>query len=291
MDIEAKGRGLRKADWLLGLTGAYCVISVMMNLLCTKPMSFGTGFVWMDGGLLISWIVFLISNVVTEVYGKRTAIVMAGVATVVAFFVNVVAAFEVHLPTLPEYADQADHFVHIFSNGPRTILSSAIAFFVGNAVNCEIIDRFRRRAEEKRNDNGWRFDIVVNNAGVQTPSVRGAGRDIRVNLCGAINVTERYAFQPQIKSVLFNASASGVITSLSPCTFTSASSRCVMTSSVGHADAVGASGVSRLRSSNRKDPLPSFGTLPKFSCVTQCWDCIAFAGYSSSSDFATENVL
>lgn len=147
----------RKADWLLGLTGAYCVISVMMNLLCTKPMSFGTGFVWMDGGLVISWIVFLISNVVTEVYGKRTAIVMAAVATVVGFFVNVVAALEVHLPTLPEYADQARHFAHIFSNGPRTILASAVAFFIGNAVNCEIIDRFRRRAEEKRNDNGWRF--------------------------------------------------------------------------------------------------------------------------------------
>ena len=151
---------LSKADWLLGLTGAYCVISVMMNLLCTKPMSFGTGFVWMDGGLLISWIVFLISNVVTEVYGKRTAIVMAGVAAVVALFVNVVAALEVHLPTLPEYADQAGHFAYIFSNGPRTILASAIAFFVGNAVNCEIIDRFRRRAQERQNDNGI-FEVLA----------------------------------------------------------------------------------------------------------------------------------
>ena len=63
--------------------------------------------------------------------------------------------------------------------------------------------------KEKLPDAG-RFDIVVNNAGVQTQSMLGTGRDIRVNLCGAINVTERYAFQPQIKSVLFNASASGV---------------------------------------------------------------------------------
>ena len=63
--------------------------------------------------------------------------------------------------------------------------------------------------EEKLPDAGS-FDIVVTNAGVQTPSMRGTGRDIRVNLCGAINVTERYAFQPQIRSVLFNASASGI---------------------------------------------------------------------------------
>lgn len=54
------------------------------------------------------------------------------------------------------------------------------------------------------------FDIVINNAGVQTPSMQGTGRDIRVNLCGTINVTEKYAFQSQIKSVLFNASVSGV---------------------------------------------------------------------------------
>ena len=64
--------------------------------------------------------------------------------------------------------------------------------------------------EKEKFPDAGRFDIVVNNAGVQTPSMRGTGRDIRVNLCGAINVTERYAFQPQIKSVLFNASASGI---------------------------------------------------------------------------------
>lgn len=45
--------------------------------------------------------------------------------------------------------------------------------------------------------------IVVNNAGVQD-----SGRDIDVNLKGSIRVTERYAFQDKIKSVLFIASAS-----------------------------------------------------------------------------------
>ena len=45
--------------------------------------------------------------------------------------------------------------------------------------------------------------ILVNNAGVQN-----SGRDIDVNLKGAIRVTENYAFQSSIKSVLFIASAS-----------------------------------------------------------------------------------
>ena len=46
-------------------------------------------------------------------------------------------------------------------------------------------------------------EILVNNAGVQD-----SGRDIDVNLKGAIRVTEKYAFHGRIKSVLFMASAS-----------------------------------------------------------------------------------
>lgn len=46
-------------------------------------------------------------------------------------------------------------------------------------------------------------EILINNAGVQD-----SGRDIEVNLQGSMRVTERYAFQPAIRSVLFIASAS-----------------------------------------------------------------------------------
>ena len=46
-------------------------------------------------------------------------------------------------------------------------------------------------------------EIVVNNAGVQE-----SGEEIDVNLKGTIRVTEKYALQDKIKSVLFIASAS-----------------------------------------------------------------------------------
>lgn len=45
-------------------------------------------------------------------------------------------------------------------------------------------------------------NVLINNAGVQNKN------DIDVNLKGSINVTKKYAFQKEIKSVLFNASAS-----------------------------------------------------------------------------------
>ena len=46
------------------------------------------------------------------------------------------------------------------------------------------------------------IEIIINNAGKQNDN------DIANNLVGSMNVTEKYAFQPSIKSVLFNASAS-----------------------------------------------------------------------------------
>ena len=49
-----------------------------------------------------------------------------------------------------------------------------------------------------------KVEILVNNAGVQE-----SGRDIDVNLKGTIRITEQYAFQEKIKSVVFIASASG----------------------------------------------------------------------------------
>ena len=47
------------------------------------------------------------------------------------------------------------------------------------------------------------LDYIFNNAGLQNSK-----DDIDNNLKGTINVTEKYAFQPSVKSVLFNASAS-----------------------------------------------------------------------------------
>ena len=46
------------------------------------------------------------------------------------------------------------------------------------------------------------IEIIFNNAGTQNKN------DLDNNLIGAMNVVEKYAFQDQIKSVLFNASAS-----------------------------------------------------------------------------------
>lgn len=59
-------------------------------------------------------------------------------------------------------------------------------------------------------DFGINFDIIINNAGIQNGGnfTNRVFDDIDVNLRGTIYVTEKYAFQPSIKSVLNIGSAS-----------------------------------------------------------------------------------
>ena len=71
-----------------------------------------------------------------------------------------------------------------------TIKNKKYAHFVGDISKIETLPEIKN------------INVLINNAGVQNSN------DIDVNLKGTINVTKKYAFQKEIKSVLFNASAS-----------------------------------------------------------------------------------
>lgn len=143
---------------LMGLSIIYVAVAVTMNIFCMKALSFGTSYILCDGGLLISWGVFLVSNVVVEVWDERTAMFMATFAALITFILMVIGRLIVLMPTLPEYAEQANAFALIFSNGPRTILASVLAFWVGNLVNVHIIYKVKVALEKKNSDNRiWFF--------------------------------------------------------------------------------------------------------------------------------------
>ena len=122
-------RRISSGDYLIYLSVAYVVIAVAMNIFCMKSLSFSSPVIICDGGLLISWGVFLISNVIVEVWGERECVKIVSFATVVTFIVMIIGRIIVFIPTLPEYEEQADAFARVFSNGPRTIVASAVAFW------------------------------------------------------------------------------------------------------------------------------------------------------------------
>ena len=151
-------RKLTSQECLIGLSVIYVVVAVTMNIFCMKSLSFGSSIIICDGGLLISWGVFQISNVIVEVWDERTSMVLVTFAAIVSFVVMLIARLIVLIPTLPDYAEQAHAFELIFSNGPRTIIASVTAFWIGNFVNVHIIYKVRMDLENKSKDNRiWFF--------------------------------------------------------------------------------------------------------------------------------------
>ena len=148
---------LSSQECLIGLSVIYVVVAVTMNIFCMKSLSFGTSVIICDGGLLISWLVFLISNVIVEVWDERTSIVLVTFAAIVSFVVMLIARLIVFIPTLPDYAEQANAFALVFSNGPRTIIASVTAFWLGNFINVHIIAKIKARIEARRRDNSGKF--------------------------------------------------------------------------------------------------------------------------------------
>ena len=146
-------RKFSSQEYLQGLSSLYVITAVMMNIFAMKALSFGSSVIICDGGLLISWGVFLISNVIVEVWGKRKAVDVATFAAIVALVIMLLGRLIVAIPTLPSYADQAQAFGMVFSNGPRTILASVTAFWVGNYVNVHIIHVFKSFLERRGTDN------------------------------------------------------------------------------------------------------------------------------------------
>ncbi len=154
----SKKTKLTSFEWLIALAVTYTVITVTMNIFCMKPLSFGTQFIICDGGLIISWGIFLISNVIIEVWGERESIKIINIAAVVSFSAMIIGRLIVFIPTLPEYKEQAAAFALVFSNGPRTIISSSIAFWCGNVINVHIIAKMKESVERKHSDNRlWFF--------------------------------------------------------------------------------------------------------------------------------------
>jgi NAD(P)-dependent dehydrogenase (short-subunit alcohol dehydrogenase family) len=90
-------------------------------------------------------------------------------------------------------AEQFLHFGHTvvgFDRLPGTIVHENYNHYI---VDVRDVDSFPELEP---------FNIIINNAGTQNED------DININLRGVINITEKYAFQPHIKSVLNIGSAS-----------------------------------------------------------------------------------
>lgn len=132
---------MRKSTIFTVLAGLYCVALVVSNVTAGKLWEGPGGFV-LPAAVLLFPIVYILDDVLPEVYGLETArrVIWLGFALnafAVAFFVLTVA-----LPA-PGFFDGSDAFARVLGFTPRLLGASFAAYLVGTNVNAWVMVRVK----------------------------------------------------------------------------------------------------------------------------------------------------
>ncbi len=121
---------------LLTIATIFVALIIISNITSTKITEIGP--LVMDGGTIFFFIVYILGDVITEVYGYKTAkkVIWLG------FFANLMLALSViavgALPPAADWPFQQD-FMNILGLTPRIILGSLIAYLAGSFANAKIM--------------------------------------------------------------------------------------------------------------------------------------------------------
>ena len=121
-------------------------VLLMSNLAATKLVSFGS--IITDGGAILFPIVYILGDILTEVYGYKYARRAIWVSFAIMMFGVAVFTAVRLLPAAPDYVDQAA-FESVFGFFPRIVVASLLAFLVGSFVNAYILARLKVRSRGK----------------------------------------------------------------------------------------------------------------------------------------------
>lgn len=119
---------------------AFVSLLLISNISAVKLVSLGPLIV--DGGVVVFPLVYILGDILTEVYGFRYARRAIWTAFFILFFAVISFTIVRFLPVAPEYTDQLA-FESILGFFPRIVLASLIAFLVGSFVNSFILAKIK----------------------------------------------------------------------------------------------------------------------------------------------------
>ena len=140
---------------------------VVSNLMAVKVISF-FGLFYFDAGTITFPLAYMLGDVLTEMWGYRTArrtIILAFLCNV---FVVICTQIGVWLPS-PDYLDPtAEAYNTVFSYVPRIVIASLTGFLLGELSNAWLMDKIKSKTKGRRlwvrtigsSSVGYVFDTV-----------------------------------------------------------------------------------------------------------------------------------
>ena len=140
-----------------GVVSALFILSVVaMNLLANKSITLPFDWLALDCGIIFSWLVFLLMDMVTKHFGPRAATMLSVIALIVNLFMALMLFIGSVIPgvwgeSFVEGSEQVINYAldHTFRGTWYVLLGSSVAFAVSSIVNNELNWLIGKFAKEK----------------------------------------------------------------------------------------------------------------------------------------------
>lgn len=132
-----------QCDWLVIITALTVTCYITSNLMAVKLVEVG-GRSWFDGGTITFPLTYMLGDVLTEIWGFKTAKKVIFLTFLCNLLLIVCTYIGVFLPS-PEYiADTAEAYDMIFTITPRILIASLTAFLAGELSNAWVMVAVKR---------------------------------------------------------------------------------------------------------------------------------------------------
>lgn len=157
-ELSRKKQPIKLSTYFIILVSFYMVGSVMQNILATK--TFGTPEISITtGGTIISWLVFLCMDVITEIWGKKRAIRCFWISGILNLLFSGIAWICIAIPGNNDFINGS--YEVILGTGWRIVIASITAFLLGNYANTMIMYWMRVNSKNPNKTFGFMIRAVL----------------------------------------------------------------------------------------------------------------------------------
>ena len=131
------------------VTVLFVMCYVVSNLMAVKVIGF-FGLFYFDAGTITFPLAYMLGDVLTEIWGYKTAKKTIILAFLCNLFVVICTQIGVWLPS-PEYLDPTSNaYDTVFNYVPRIVAGSLTGFLLGELSNAWLMDKIKKKTKGKR---------------------------------------------------------------------------------------------------------------------------------------------
>ena len=128
------------------MTAFFCMAFTIANLITVKVIDLGFLGMETPAGVLIYPLVYILTNVIADVYGEKVAqrtIILGLCVDILFVFMTTLILF---LPS-PAFFTGDSSLAFVFTQTPRILVASYISYLIGNFVNARITAKLNKGEE------------------------------------------------------------------------------------------------------------------------------------------------